>query len=203
MSTKAPNSRVKLTKTSVAQLESPLTGQRIVRDSELSGFGVRITAAGRKSFILEKRIKGRVRRITIGRDGELTVAEARNRAQQLLGQIALGEDPVAKRRQELARGVSLAEAYRDFLKSRPRLSEATRRDYDRTFNVILSDWQHRPLHTLTGQMVLGFYPVTTEARIEILLWPVAQQELRMQLSYDPSYSKQSNPKRGIKNVPST
>ncbi len=118
MSTKAPNSRVKLTKTSVASLEPPLADQRIVRDSELRGFGVRITASGRKSFILEKRIKGRVRRITIGRDGELTVAQARTRAQQLLGQIALGEDPVAKRRRELARGVSLTDAYQDFLKSR-------------------------------------------------------------------------------------
>jgi len=155
VSTKAPNSRVKLTKTSVASLEPPLADQRIVRDSELTGFGVRITANGKKSFILEKRIGRRVRRITIGRVGELTAAQARNRAQQLLGQIALGEDPVAKRRRELARGVSLAEAYREFLRSRPRLSEATRRDYDRTFNVIFSDWQHRPLHTLTGQMILN------------------------------------------------
>ena len=155
MSTKAPNSRVKLTKSSVASLEPSLADQRIVRDSELTGFGVRITANGKKSFILEKRIGRRVRRITIGRVGELTAAQARNRAQQLLGQIALGEDPIAKRRRELARGVSLAEAYRDFLKSRPRLSEATRRDYDRTFNVIFSDWQHRPLHTLTGQMILN------------------------------------------------
>lgn len=155
MSTKLPNARVKLTKTTVAQIEPPAAGQRFVRDTELKGFGVRITATGNKSFILEKRINGRVRRITLGRDGELTVAQARNRAQQLLGQIALGEDPVAKRRRERARGVSLAQAYRDFLISRPRLSEATRVDYDRTFNVIFSNWQHRPLHELTGQMILN------------------------------------------------
>ncbi|MCZ6643234.1 MAG: Arm DNA-binding domain-containing protein [Gammaproteobacteria bacterium] len=93
MSTKPPNARVKLTKTSVAQLEAPETGQRFVRDTDLKGFGVRITSSGRKSFILEKRINRRVRRITIGRDGEVTVAQARNRAQQLLGQIAMGEDP--------------------------------------------------------------------------------------------------------------
>ncbi|NOX50022.1 MAG: DUF4102 domain-containing protein [Gammaproteobacteria bacterium] len=81
----------------------PCTGQCLVRDNELRGFGVRIKASGRKSFILEKRVNGRVRRMTVGREGELTVAQTRNRAQQLLGQIALGDDPVQKRRREQAR----------------------------------------------------------------------------------------------------
>ena len=165
MSTKPTNSRVKLTKTSVAQLAAPTTGQRFVRDSELKGFAVRITS-GSKAFILEKRINGRVRRITLGRDGELTVAQARNRAQQLLGQIALGEDPVAARRRERARGVTLAEAYRDFLISRPRLSKATRLDYDRAFNVVLKGWQHRPLASLTGQMILNRHRTLAKSRGE-------------------------------------
>ena len=94
MSTKPHNAGVKLTKTSVTQIEPPETGQLFVRDCELKGFALRVTAAGSKAFILEKRVNGRVRRITIGREGELTVAQTRNRAQQLLGQIAMGEDPV-------------------------------------------------------------------------------------------------------------
>lgn len=154
MSTKPPNAGVRLTKTSLLKLLPPESGQRFIRDSELRGFGVRITASGRKSFILEKRIDGRVRRMTIGREGELTVAQARNRAQQLLGQIALGEDPVAKKRRERAQSVTLGEAYHDFLESRPRLSPTTRSDYDRTFEKVLGDWARRPLHSLTGAMVL-------------------------------------------------
>lgn len=154
MSTKAASSGVKLTKTSVEKLPLPATGQRIVRDNELRGFAVRITPGGTKAFVLEKRINGRVRRIPIGRFGELTVAQARNRAQQLLGEIALGEDPVAKRRRAKARSVTLAEAYAEFLKSRTRLSEATREEYDRTFTVVLKNWSNRPLESLTGQMIL-------------------------------------------------
>ena len=166
MSTKPPNARVKLTKTSVAQLEAPETGQRFVRDTDLKGFGVRITPTGRKSFILEKRVNRRVRRITIGRDGEVTVAQARNRAQQLLGQIAMGEDPVANKRREHARGVRLLEAYEDFLKARPRLRPATRVDYDRAIYVVFKDWQQRPLHTLTGQMMIHRHRALAKTRGE-------------------------------------
>ncbi len=89
----------------------------------MRGFGVRITASGLKSFILEKRVNGRVRRMTLGREGELTVAQARNRAQQLLGQIALGDDAVQKRRRERARQVTLDEVYTEFLRVRSQLSD--------------------------------------------------------------------------------
>lgn len=101
-STWQQDARVKLTKTAVDQLAPTSPRQRLIRDSELRGFALRITPAGVKAFVLEKRIQGRVRRVTIGRYGELTVAQARNRAQQLLGEIALGEDPVTNRKRARA-----------------------------------------------------------------------------------------------------
>jgi hypothetical protein len=110
-STREQDSRVKLTKTTVDQLAPTPPHQRLVRDSELRGFALRITPAGIKAFVLEKRIQGRVRRVTIGRYGELTVAQARTRAQQLLGEIALGEDPVANRKRARATSVTAIPIY--------------------------------------------------------------------------------------------
>ncbi len=46
-------------------------------DSEVPGFGARITPAGVISFILDYRISGRQRRYTIGRYLELTATAAR------------------------------------------------------------------------------------------------------------------------------
>lgn len=123
MSTKVHHPGVRITKSSLAKIAPPTNGQCFVRDTELRGFGVRITASGLKSFILEKRVNGRVRRMTLGREGELTVAQARNRAQQLLGQIALGDDAVQKRRRERARQVTLDEVYTEFLRVRSQLSD--------------------------------------------------------------------------------
>ena len=80
MTEATPALPIKITKSYVDRLSTPTTGQAFVRDPELKGFGVRITASGAKSFILEKRIDGKVKRLTLGRYPELTVEQARKEA---------------------------------------------------------------------------------------------------------------------------
>ena len=55
----------RLTKQLIDATPFPPAGQVFVRDAELPGFALRVTQ-GRKSFVLEKRIRGRMRRLTIG-----------------------------------------------------------------------------------------------------------------------------------------
>jgi len=57
----------RITSQVVSALKPPAAGNRIVWDRDLTGFGVRITAAGAISFILRYFINGRQRRYTIGR----------------------------------------------------------------------------------------------------------------------------------------
>lgn len=75
--------------------------RRIVRDEELTGFAVRLNADGSKTYLVEYRAgRGRgfpTRRMSIGRHGALTPDEARQRAKQILAQVAHGEDPAAAR----------------------------------------------------------------------------------------------------------
>lgn len=89
-----------LTKKTVDAAAAPASGAAFLWDDHLSGFGVRITASGVKSFVLQYRPKGSLksRRTTIGRYGPLTVAQARQEAQRLLASISLGADPVADAR---------------------------------------------------------------------------------------------------------
>jgi len=84
---------------SIKKMESPKRGNRIEWDSEIPGFGVRVTAAGVTSFILDYRISGRQRRYTIGRHPELTVAAARAEAVELRLRIRDGHDPMEERHQ--------------------------------------------------------------------------------------------------------
>src|SRR5262249_46204814 len=65
-----------------------------------SGFGVRITAQGAVSFILNYRIKGRERRYTIGRWPEWSADAARKEAEALRYEISRGSDPLAARERE-------------------------------------------------------------------------------------------------------
>jgi len=71
-----------------------------VRDTELPGFALRVTQ-GRKSFILEKRIRGRMRRLTLGLYGPLTLDQARKLAAAHIGAIAQGADPAQVRQDRL------------------------------------------------------------------------------------------------------
>ncbi len=67
----------------VKQIEAPETGNRITYDTDIKGFGVRVTAAGAKAFILNYRAGGRERRYTIGAYPDWSVAAAREEAKDL------------------------------------------------------------------------------------------------------------------------
>lgn len=74
---------------------------RVIRDDELTGFAIRLNADGSRTYLVEYRAgRGRgfpTRRLSIGRHGALTPDEARQRAKQILAQVAYGEDPATAR----------------------------------------------------------------------------------------------------------
>ncbi len=72
---------------------------RIMWDSEVVGLGVRITVGGIKAYILNYRVAGRERRVTLARCAELSLRTARERAAAELVAIRAGEiDPLERRR---------------------------------------------------------------------------------------------------------
>ncbi len=86
----------------IAKAELPAKGQRLIFDDHRDaprGFGLRITAAGGKAFILKYTIDGRERRKTIGDWPTWSVEAARAEARDLVRNIGQGKDPLeAKRR---------------------------------------------------------------------------------------------------------
>lgn len=91
---------MKLTKRSVEGLTIEAKDY-FVWDSEMAGFGVRVFASGRKSYLVQYRASGRSRRKSIGRHGVLTAEEARTEARKLLGDVAKGGNPAEERQQQL------------------------------------------------------------------------------------------------------
>ncbi|MEQ8298952.1 MAG: tyrosine-type recombinase/integrase [Hyphomonas sp.] len=86
----------KLTDTLVKSLPKPDRGNKITYDSEVAGFGVRVTAAGARSFILNYRTRtGRERRYTIGAFPDWKTTVAREEVKNLKRQIDVGQDPMA------------------------------------------------------------------------------------------------------------
>ena len=164
-STQRHNQSVNITKTAVEKEPLPATGQLILRDARLKGFGERIMASGARSFILEKRIDGRVRRLTLGRYGELTCEQARKEATKLLGQLAIGNNPMAERERERMRGFTLAQVFEEFVKCRS-LKPRTLYDYRRLMEIAFAKWQKRPFVSMTKSDVLKLHQQLGEERGE-------------------------------------
>lgn len=64
-----------------------------VWDSRMPAFGLRVSAAGTKTFILMYRHRGVLRRLSLGRYPVLSLADAREKAADALRQVTRGEDP--------------------------------------------------------------------------------------------------------------
>ncbi len=99
----------------VRTLPSPATGNRIEYDDEVKGFGVRITAAGAKAFILNYRAAGRERRYTIGSFPDWNTTAARDKAKDLKREVDNGGDPMGARHEQRAAPTvaDLAKLYRE------------------------------------------------------------------------------------------
>lgn len=138
-----------ITKALVERVKAPQAGQLFVRDDELTGFALRITE-GAKSFIWEGRIKGRVRRVTLGQYPGLTVLMARKLALEVKTAIANGGNPADARMQERREGTfgELAEAYISRYAKEHRKSWATD---ERRLRVHFGRWNTRKLSDLTRE----------------------------------------------------
>ena len=140
--------RMTLTARTVRALE-PEEKSYTAWDDKLTGFGVRVQPSGLCSYLVNYRAgdRGRKapnRRIVIGRHGPITADQARRRAREILGRVALGDDPLA----ECARGrdmPTLRQAFKNYLAAGPRRKHTTIANYRRAIHKDLGDWLDRPL----------------------------------------------------------
>lgn len=86
----------KLTKRVVDAAESR-EKDYVIWDDELPGFGLRVFASGKRSYVLQYRALGRSRRYTIGLHGVWTAESARQEAKVQLGRVAQGDNPAEER----------------------------------------------------------------------------------------------------------
>ena len=80
-------------------------------DRELPGFGVRVYPSGSKTYVTQSRGPNGIRRLSLGRHGEITAEQARKHAAAAVARIKRGEDPEARPLERALTVADLAERY--------------------------------------------------------------------------------------------
>lgn len=143
-----PSHHINFTKAALLRAPNAAKGGKdYYYDTKEKGLVMAVTPAGTKSFYLYKRIDGKPERVLLGRFPDLSVENARKRAANAKGQIAVGENPQkAKRaiRDEMTFGALFAEYMEKYSKVRKR-SWA----YDeREVNKFLPHWFNRKISAI-------------------------------------------------------
>lgn len=95
----------KLTRTLVDKTTAPATGDVWIWDTELNGFGLRVQAGGRKTYVIRYRTKNAARtqrKMVISRCSDMPPEKARELARREFAKVAEGLDPAAERKPDTA-----------------------------------------------------------------------------------------------------
>ena len=121
----------RLTDKNVKVMPLPIRGSRITYDTEVKGFGIRVTAAGARAFVLNyrRRNDGLERRYTIGSAPDWSATAAREEAKRLKRLIDSGGDPVGDHKE--MRGAPTVDDLSDRFEQEhlPRKRPSTQADY--------------------------------------------------------------------------
>jgi integrase len=152
---------VKLTKRVVDALK-PGNRDRFAWDSEIKGFGVKVTTTGHKVFLFVYRFprgrKGKVKRFTIGTYGNVTADTARDTAKKLAGMVTDKKDPMAALQADRVEAEAERRAPRksvekiagDFIEKHHKRQNRTWHEAKRLIDRhIVPAWKHRQIGSIT------------------------------------------------------
>jgi integrase len=160
----------------------PVTGKDIIHwDDENGRFGLRITARGAKSYLIQYRnAQGRSRRLTIGSHGVWTPDLARDEAAKLLRRVDEGGDPAESKREDRA-AITVSQLCDEYMRSaqksivtsrsgKPKKASTLNQDASRISAHIKPLLGDKPVKDLTQAQVRRFFEDVVSgksARIEL------------------------------------
>ncbi|WP_193090148.1 integrase family protein [Advenella sp. FME57] len=144
-----------LTKLAIDALPVPESGQQFYWYEGLTGFGVRVTANGAKSYIVQGRVKGKTCRYTISNCKKMEPRVARTEAQGKLNEMNSGINPFAKEKKEKAEEMTLRAVMEDYIKNKRTkhgpLRPSSKADIVKCVTKTLSDWADKRVANITRE----------------------------------------------------
>ena len=91
---------MRFTAKGIIAIKIPSSGRVEYWDESMTGFGMRVSSSGVKTWITMYRHQGRKRRHTLGTFPSMTLADAYEKARQSLNEAANGKDPASEKQNE-------------------------------------------------------------------------------------------------------
>jgi integrase len=143
---------MKITKGNVDQLSHPPKGQKLYMDDGLKGFGI-LVGANTKTYVAQRDVGGRTVRVTLGRHGVITAAQAKTEAGDAIAVMRKGINPNEQKRASLSRSITLQQAADLYLESPKPRAAKTIEGFKDGIRLHLKDWLNKPLAEITRKMV--------------------------------------------------
>jgi len=126
----------------------------VYHDDKVDSLSLRVTEKGIKSFVIRKRINGKLVMNTLGRYPAMTIEQARDSARKTLNSFSVGINPNDEKRDRNLKSVTLNQTMDNYISSRNKnLKQKTIDDYRILFDGFLSEWGNKELTSITRDMV--------------------------------------------------
>lgn len=156
----------KITKTFVDKVAAPAEGYEMHWDDSVKGYGLRVSAQGKKVFMVMGRVLGKSIQFTLGPYGTLTEAKARERAQKVLQDMREGIDPRAVVKADAAAKVSLQDVLEAYVGRPGKMKDSTAREYRRHVEKTFAKWASLPIASITRDMVKDRHAALVKGGLE-------------------------------------
>jgi integrase len=161
------NRKFNFVKKAIDSLPVPTGEQRAYYyDSRTRGLALAVSPAGRKTFVLYRKVNGKPERINIGLYPDLSIEQARGEAERLNGAIAQGDNPAQQRRTIRAEDTlgTLWDRYFEEYAKHKRTADKIKG----MFNLYLSNWTLRKLSGITHSDVVRLHSHIGKTRGKIV-----------------------------------
>ena len=146
--------KLKFTARGIDAIKPPSAGQVDYWDANLAGFILRVTYAGRKTWGVIYRHDGRKRRLTLGTHPSLSLADAREKANDALRDVAHGKDPAAEKSAE-RKAETFGEVAAEYIEKHAKQKKRSwRRDELALERDLLPYWRHRRASSIVRKEVV-------------------------------------------------
>lgn len=151
------NAPIKLTKAYIDKIRPPAHDYEYHWDLTIKGYGLRVMPSGKRVFVAMGRIKGKLVSVSLGPYGELTEAEAREKARKALQQMREGIDPRDVKKADEAAKVSLRSVATEYINRPHKLKQSSKDAIERHVTTTFQPWLMKPIASISESDVRKRY----------------------------------------------